>query len=728
MKFLSAATLALLWSTTALAGSANDPDARAAATEKAMTPAERTVITHGIMAMPMMGIKVPADAVFGAGYIPGIARLNVPALKESDASLGVAYVGGLRGKDGATALPSGMAIASTWNPELVQAGGAMIAGEAAAKGFNVLLAGGSNLIRDPRGGRTFEYLSEDPLLTGTLSGAAITGIQSAHVISTAKHFALNDHETGRHYVDVKISDAAARESDLLAFEIALERGKPGSIMCAYEQVGGHYACDNDYLLNKVLKGDWAYKGFVMSDWGAVPSLTTALNGLDQQSGASLDPAVFFDKPLADAAASDPKYAARLTDMNRRILRSIYAVGVDTNPRVVHPIDFTANGKVAEAVADEGIVLLRNQNGALPLAASAKKIVVVGSYANVGVLSGGGSSQVQGPGGAAVSVPLGLEGPFADVFGQTYQRSSPVKAIQAAAPGAGVVYRDGHYIADAVTAAKDADAVIVFAHQWMTEGQDVPDLNLPDGQNELIAALAAANPHTVVVLENGGPVVMPWLDKTAAVLEAWYPGLRGGQAIASILFGQTNPSGRLPVTFPASIDQLPRPELPGLATAEPEFSSMGAAHQPLSVDYDIEGSDVGYRWFARKGETPLFPFGFGLSYTTFEQGALKVTGGSSVKASFTVKNTGARDGADVAQVYLVNAAGKATQRLVGFQKLSLKAGESRTATVAVDPRLLADWNGKGWTVKGGTYKFALGTSATDLGAPVSVNLAAQTLKP
>jgi len=727
MKALAPAALALLWSTTALAAPALDPDARAAATEKAMTTAERTVMTHGIMAMPIMGIKVPAEATFGAGYVAGVPRLNIPALKESDASLGVAYVGGLR-HDGATALPSGMAMASTWNPDLLHAGGAMIGGEAAAKGFNVLLAGGSNLIRDPRNGRTFEYLSEDPLLTGALSGAAISGIQSAHVISTAKHFALNDQETARHYVDVKISDAAARESDLLAFEIALERGQPGSIMCAYEQVGGRYAYDNDYLLNKVLKHDWAYKGFVMSDWGAVPALTTAMNGLDQQSGASLDPAVFFDKPLADAAASDPKYAARLTDMNRRILHAIYAVGVDANPPVVHPIDFAADGKVAEAVADEGIVLLRNQSGALPLAASAKKIVVIGSYANVGVLSGGGSSQVQGPGGPAVSVPLGAEGPFADVFGQTYQRSSPLKAIKAAAPTAEVVYRDGHYIADALTAAKDADVVIVFAHQWMTEGQDVPDLNLPDGQNELIAAVAAANPHTVVVLENGGPVVMPWLDRTAAVVEAWYPGLRGGEAIAAVLFGQVNPSGRLPVTFPASVDQLPRPELPGLATAEPEFSSMGKTAQPLSADYDIEGSDVGYRWYARKGATPLFPFGFGLSYTTFDQGGLKLTGGSAVKASFTVKNIGARDGADVAQVYLVNAAGKAEQRLVGFQKVALKAGESRAVSLSVDPRLLADWNGAGWTVRGGAYQFALGASAADLGPAVTVKVASQKLKP
>jgi beta-glucosidase len=727
MKALSIAALNLLCSAMAHAASSGGPDARATATEKAMKAQERTMLTRGIMAIPFMRTRIPKDAVFGAGYVGGVPRLKVPALRESDASLGVAYVFGLR-RDGATALPSGMAMASTWNPNLIRAGGAMIAGEASAKGFNVLLAGGSNLMRDPRNGRTFEYLGEDPLLTGTLSGAAISGIQSAHVISTAKHFALNDQETDRHFIDVKISDAAARESDLLAFEIAIERGQPGSIMCAYEQVGGHYACDSDYLLNKVLKQDWGYKGFVMSDWGAVPALSAAINGLDQQSGSNLDRAVFFDKPLAHEAAFDSKYAIRLADMNRRILRSIYAVGADTNLPVVHPIDFAADGNLAEAVANEGIVLLRNENALLPLTAGSLTIAVIGSYADSGVLSGGGSSQVQGEGGPAVAVFSGGEGPVARHFSQAYHRSAPLKAIRAAAPNATVIYRDGHYISDAVAAARSADIAIVFAHQWMTEGRDVPDLTLPDGQDVLIAAVAAANPRTVVVLETGGPVLMPWLDKTAAVLEAWYPGARGGAAIASILFGQINPSGRLPATFPASLDQLPRPELPGAGTPERFAQDAGTAGRPSLVDYDIEGSDVGYRWYARRSLKPLFPFGFGLSYTNFDRDGLALSVGSAITATFGVKNTGPRDGADVEQLYLVDAAGKGQRRLVAFQKIDLKMGESTSVSVNVDPRLLADWNGDGWTVKAGRYQFALGTSAADLGPLVAVTLPSQTLKP
>jgi beta-glucosidase len=283
-------------------GGADTAQTRADATVSAMTQDEKTILTHGIMPLPI-GEKaepIPADAVAGAGYIHGIPRLSVPALKESDASLGVSYVMGLR-HDGATALPSGVAMAATWNPQLLREGGAMIGAEARAKGFNVLLAGGTNLTRDPRNGRTFEYLSEDPLLSGVLVGNAIAGVQSNHIISTIKHFALNGQETGRKFADVKIGEAAARESDLLAFKIGIEVGNPGSVMCSYNRVRGEQACASDYLLNGVLKKDWRYKGFVMSDWGAVPGLDAALKGLDQQSGAELDKGLFFADKLAAAA-------------------------------------------------------------------------------------------------------------------------------------------------------------------------------------------------------------------------------------------------------------------------------------------------------------------------------------------------------------------------------------------------------------------------------------------
>lgn len=725
-KFGQAALAALL--ITASTGAfAQDASQRAAATEAKMTGAERTVITHGIMPLPFTSdpVVIPAEAIPGAGYIPGVPRLGIPALTETDASLGVAYIGGLR-HDGATALPSGMAQAASWNPALIRAGGAMIGAEAKAKGFNVLLAGGQNLVREPRGGRTFEYMSEDPLLSGTMAGAAVAGIQSNHIISTVKHYAFNNQETGRQFIDVKISEAAARESDLLSFEISIEKGQPGSVMCSYNQINGAYGCDNDHLLNDVLKRDWGWKGFVMSDWGAVHRLDTALHGLDQQSGAQLDTGVYLGKPLGDAATNNAAYKAKLADMNRRILYAVYANDVSAPTKGSY--DAKADADVAEAAAKEGIVLLRNQNNALPLLATAKSVAVIGGYADSGVLSGGGSSQVEGEGGPALAVPMGGEGPFAALFAQSYQRSSPLKAMKARAPQTKFDYRDGRYVAEAVAAAKKAEVAVVFATQWMSEGVDVPDLSLPYGQDELIAAVVAANPHTIVVLENGGPLIMPWLDKTAAVVEAWFPGARGGQAIASVLFGDTNPSGHLPVTFPASIDQLPHPVLPGSDSVEQNFEGKGKPGQTLSVDYDVEGSDVGYRWFARTGAKPAFPFGFGLSYTSFAHDGLSVKGGNTVSASFTVKNTGARDGADVPQLYLVNQAGKPLKRLAGFSKVALKAGESKTVTVTVDPRLLANFVGHEWLIKGGSYGFALGASADDLGPVATVTLGERHIKP
>jgi beta-glucosidase len=728
MRLIALLAVSTALATPALAAPAESPEARAAATEAKMTDAERTVLTHGIMAMPLLpGLILPDGAVPGAGYIPGIPRLNVPALTETDASLGVSYVMGVR-KDGATALPSGMAQGATWNPALIERGGAMIGSEAKAKGFNVLLAGGQNLIREPRGGRTFEYLSEDPLLSGMIAGAAVAGIQSNHMISTIKHYAFNNQETARHFMDVKISEAAARESDLLSFEISIEKGNPGSAMCSYNKINGDYGCDNDFLLNKVLKKDWGWKGFVMSDWGAVTRLETALHGLDQQSGAQLDPKVFFAKDLADAAARDPAYKAKLGEMNRRVLHAIYATGVDAYPAKKAAIDFKANGDVAEATAKEGIVLLRNRADALPLAASAKSIAVIGGYADTGVLSGAGSSQVQGEGGPAAVVPMGGDGPFAAFISQQYHRSSPLKAMKARAPKTDFTFADGRYIADAVRVAKSADVAIVFATQWMTEGADVPDLGLPGGQDALIEAVTAANPNTIVVLETGGPVVMPWADKTAAILEAWYPGARGGEAIASILYGDTNPSGRLPVTFPASVAQLAHPVLPAYGKVSSDFMGNPKPGETASVDYDVEGSDVGYRWFARTGAKPLYAFGHGLSYTSFDHSGLTVSGGATVTAKFTVKNSGARDGADVPQLYLVNATGKPMQRLAAFSKVALKAGESRAVSVTVDPRLLSNWAGDGWHIAGGRYSFALGSSATDLGPVTTVTLPERHLKP
>jgi beta-glucosidase len=717
MKYLVTA----LAGTLAVVAHAQDgsPESRAAATEQQMTADERVLLTFGIMPIVFgRETEIPAEALLGAGYISGIPRLGVPALQEVDASLGVAWNRGARGPSGATPLPSGLSLASTWNPELARRAGALIGSEAKAKGFNILLAGGVNLVRDPRNGRNFEYLGEDPLLAGTLAGESIAGIQSNRMISTVKHFALNAQETGRSYLDARISTERLRESDLLAFQIAIERGQPGSVMCAYNKVNGENACANGPLLNDILKRDWKYKGFVMSDWGAVPGIEAALSGLDQQSGSQLDKEPYFSTMLRDKAKQDKRYADRLSDMNRRILYAIYANGLDKYPAVKKPIDLNAGLAIAGEAAREGIVLLRNERGALPLTAKASRIAVIGGYADSGVLSGGGSSQVHLDDGPALVVPLSTDGPFARFSTEQYQRSNPLKAIRKRAPGAEVVFRHGNYLEDAVAAARGADVAIVFANQWTTEGYDVPGLSLPNRQDVLIEAIAAANPNTIVVLQTGGPVFMPWLSKTAAVLEAWYPGGDGGEAIASVLFGETNPSGRLPVTFPASLSQLPRPVLDG-SDLEPDF--LGRPPKPgmtLSVNYDIEGSDVGYRWNARQGYTPLFPFGFGLSYTTFAHSDLTI---KSLTANVSVKNNGQRAGADVPQLYLVRRPDGAKRRLVAFRKVTLAPGEKQTVSMSIDPRLLADWRDGKWQLRGGLYEFAVGSSSDQLGPRISVRL-------
>lgn len=702
-------------------------DERADVTLRAMRPEEKTVLTHGKMALSYdlqtnKPSGLPPEAVVGAGFVPGIPRLGVPSLRETDASLGVAYFFGLRG-DGATPLPSGLAMASTWNDSLVEQSGRMIGGEAKAKGFNVMLAGGVNLMRDPRNGRNFEYFGEDPLLSGRLAGHAIAGIQSNHMIATIKHFALNGQETARKFVDSRISEGAAQESDLLAFRIGMEIGKPGSVMCAYNKVNGESACANDWLLNRVLKRDWGYKGFVMSDWGAVPGVDAALKGLDQQSGAELDAAVYFSDQLAGLAKSDAAYARRLDDMNRRILWAIYDKGLDRFP--AQPggvIDETANAALAEKVAQQGIVLLRNERGVLPLIKSAKRIAVIGGYADSGVLSGGGSSQVHSKGGPAVAVPIGGTSLYSPALLQAYHRSVPLTALKAMSPSTSFAFRDGRYISEAVAQARNADVAIVFATQWTTEGFDQADLSLPNGQDALIDAVTRANPNTVVVLETGGPVLMPWLDQTAAVVQAWYPGVRGGEAIAAVLFGKVNPSGRLPITFPSDVAQLPRLAVDGFEELEPDFfGNPPHDDKPLIANFDIEGSDIGYRWNARNRHKALFPFGFGLSYTTFETGNLAVRKGS---ASAVIRNTGSREGATVAQLYLLSRGGETKQRLVGYSRVELLAGASKKVTFEIDPRLLADWVRGRWELPAGTYSFALGENAEAMGKPVTVNYKAQ----
>jgi beta-glucosidase len=688
------------------------PDERARRTEEQMTDEERFSLLISVMGansmLPVRDKRIPEGVPMSAGYTPDVSRLGIPALQSTDASLGITNPGYRPDDKGATALPASILVGSSFNPALAREAGVVLGREARARGFNVVLGGGINLQRDVRNGRNFEYYSEDPLLTAVLGAEAVNGTQGEGVISTLKHYSLNSNETNRRWLDAIIDPAAHRESDLLAFQIAIERSRPGSIMSSYNKINGDYAGGNRHLLNEVLKGAWGYKGWVMSDWGATPSWDFALEGLDQESGAQIDRIMWnaepFTEPLEAAFKEGKLPKERLSDMVRRILRSIYAVGIDKwGP--TPDVDMAKHNQVALEIARQGIVLLKN-DGVLPLATDKPlKIAVIGGHALEGVPTGTGSSAVLPPDGYAAVIKIGGPGDMARWRNLYLLPSSPVTELKKLLPQAQIEFDPGQTPAEAAMLARRSDIAIVFGIRVEGEGFDLPDLTLPWGQDAVIEAVASVNQNTIVVLETGNPVAMPWRDRAKGILQAWYSGQAGGQAMAELLTGTINPSGRLPLTFPAGLEQTPRPELPGLGTP---FGT------PTTIRYD-EGAEVGYRWFAQKGLKPLYPFGHGLSYTSFAYRDLEVRGDDTVMASFTVANIGPKEGADVPQLYLTEAAGEQRMRLIGFERVSLKPGELTRVTMTADPRLLARFDGNAgrWHIAAGTYRIALGKSAEEL---------------
>ncbi len=687
------------------------PDVRADYLVAQMTQDEKIQLVHGGAALDWWDYTLPRG---GGGWIPGIPRLGIPDLYFADGSVGVGNAVGQ-----ATALPSSIASAASWDLTEAAKYGTVIGSELSAYGINVNLGGNvNNTGREPRDGRTFETKGEDPMLAGKITAAHLTAIQNQYVIAGIKHFSFNDQETGRGTADVKIDDRSARESDLLAFEIGAGDSNVQSVMCSYNLVNDTYSCENAYLLNTVLKGNWAFPGFVMSDWDATHStVNAAINGLDQEQPEN----IYFGSSLEQAVASGQVPQSRLDNMVHRILRAMFADGLFDHPATIQPINAAADAAIAQEAEEQGAVLLQN-TGVLPLnGATVQSIAVIGSHADIGVLSGGGSAQVTPVGGPALNEGKPSVPGWSSVI---WDPSSPLNAITALAPGATVQYIDGTDAAKAATLAGSSQVAIVFVSQWASEGMDLPSLNFTDvihatpiDQDALVAAVAAVNPNTIVVMENGGPQVMPWLASVSAVLEAWYPGQNGGQAVANILFGNVNPSGKLPMTFPASVNDLPRPVI-----ATPPDSST-----PFPVDYTIDGFNVGYKWYATMGYTPLFPFGFGLSYTTFSITNPQLTANTSANSpsfqvSFDLQNTGARAGAEVAQVYLglPPSTGEA-MRLVGWQKVPLTAGQQQNETIQVNasdsshPFSYWDVNSQGWLVASGTYTVYLGNSSSNVTA-------------
>jgi len=689
------------------------PDQRADLLIAQMTLDEKISLLHGGGWQMIFGgpNAPPTRSLGGAGFIPGIPRLGIPDLQMADAAVGVTR-GAVYGRY-STALPSCVAEAATWDLDLARAYGKLIGTELRDEGYNMSLGGGIDLAREPRNGRIFEYRGEDPILAGKMVGAEMKALQEQGIIGDIKHYAMNDQESGRSYVDVRVGKRAMRESDLLAFEIGVKESGAGAVMCSYNLVNGDYACENSYLLTSALKKDFGFQGFVLSDWGGTHStIKAALAGLDMEMPGN----TYFAGALKKAVEGGQVPMTRLDNMVHRILRTEFAVGLFDNQPEREAPDIFEGLHVADKMAEQSIVLLKNADGQLPLdAARLKTVAVIGGHADAGVLSGGGSAQVDPAGGNAVPPAPGT-GFFNRVI---WHRSPPLKAIRAKAPHADVMYDSGTDPAAAARLAKSADVAIVFVDQPSSEGWDHDTLSLPDHQDALVSAVAAANPHTIVVLETGGAVTMPWVGEVSAVMEAWYPGIRGGNAVADVLFGKVNPSAKLPLTFPKSDADLPHPHLtkqpPPASSADmvQMFPGFKENTRKFDVTYD-EGLKVGYKWYEAENKEPLFPFGFGLSYTTYQYSNLKVTDSG---VTFTVTNTGSREGAEVAQVYatLPAAAGEPFKRLVAWDKIPLNAGESKTVTLPLDRFYLSIYNvdKDGWELVPGEYVIQAGGSSRDL---------------
>jgi len=693
------------------------PDVRADYLVSQMTQSEKLQLVHGGAALDWWNHALPRGA---GGWIPGISRLGIPDLYFADGSVGVGNSVGQ-----ATALPSSIASAAAWDLNEASKYGQVIGSELSAYGINVNLGGNINLTgREPRDGRTFETKGEDPLLAGEITGAHLKAIQAQYVMAGIKHFALNDQETGRTTVNVNLDERSGRETDLLAFEVGLKESNVQSVMCSYNLLNGIYACENPYLLNSFLKGDMGFQGFVMSDWDATHStVNAAMNGLDQEQPEN----IYFGSSLQTAVQNNQVAQTRLDDMVHRILRAMYAVGIFDHPQTVQGINAAADAAIAQEAEEQGAVLLKN-TGLLPLDASQlHSIAVIGSHADIAVLSGGGSAQVTPVGGAALDEGTPCPPCWSHVI---WDPSSPLNAIGAKAPSATVQFNDGTNASSAAALAAVSDVAIVFVSQWESEGMDRPSLNftdvihaMPINQDALVSAVAAANPKTIVVMENGGAQVMPWLANVEGVLEAWYPGQRGGEAIANLLFGDINPSGKLPLTFPASVNDLARPTI-----ATPPDSTT-----PFPVDYTIDGFNVGYKWYDSKGLAPLFPFGFGLSYTTFAITNLQlnpsVSGTStSFQVSCDVQNTGSRTGAEVVQVYLeLPASTGESKRLVAWQKVPLTAGQRQHVSLQVSagdvshPFSYWDASAHAWSIAPGTYTVDAGNSSQNFSSAGSFQI-------
>jgi len=695
------------------------PEERADMVLKQLTLDEKLALLHGngMAHAPQWQMPLSHLANGGAGYVEGVKRLGIPPLVISDAAYGV--------RDSAangrysTALPSSLGAAASWDLDSACDFGALIGQELRVQGFNMTLGGGVDLAREPRNGRSFEYAGEDPLLAGTVVGNLMKCEQAQHVVGDIKHYVMNDQETGRFFMNSVISKRAMQESDLLAFHIAISIANPGAVMCSYNRINGDFGCENSYTLHDVLKNEWGFKGLVLSDWGGTHSTEKAsAAGLDQEQPM----ADFFGPKLKKAVEAGKVPLSEIDDHARRVLYAEFLSGIVDDPPKTGAVNVERGLEVSRRVEEKSIVLLKNSPTVLPInPSSVHTIAIIGGHADVGMISGGGSAQVDPPGGNAIMPP----GQGATIWQKpVWFPTSPLKALQTKLPNAKIDFNPGTDPKSAANLAKSADLAIVFAYQWLAEDMDVPSLSLSNNQDALIEQVAAANPHTIVVLETGTAVTMPWIDKVAGVVEAWYAGSAGHRALANMLVGDVNPSGKLPLSFPISEADLPHPDAPRIPSRSQvragEVANDGApsanasAHAGYAVHYD-EGPEVGYKWYEAQNKKPLFPFGFGLSYTTFAYSGLSVDS-TAKTARFTVQNTGKRTGTEIAQVYgrLPKGSDEPYKRLAGWKRIVLAPGESQSITIVIDDRVLQTFDEEKniWNLTKGEYQVMVGGSSDD----------------
>jgi beta-glucosidase len=639
--------------------------ARAAALVAQMTLAEKIQSLHGIQ-----------DAN-DYRVVPGIARLGIPLLNITNGPAGAGN-GGPGHQGPATALPAPISLAATWDIHMAALYGRIAGAEAKDLANGFVEGPDINIARVPQNGRSFEAFGEDPYLVGQTAANEIAGIQSQGLIAESKHYAGNNQETNRLTINDIIDERTLREIYLPAFETTVKQSHVGGVMCAYNQVNGAYSCENGQLMNQILKTEWGFDGVVTSDFGAVHSTVPSANaGLDLE----MPTGIYFDSAFLSAVQSGAVAMPEIDDKLSRRFQAMMRFGVFDNPPGNQPIPIQTNGTSARQLAEAGMVLLKNAGGVLPLNAGAlHSVALIGPYAVRAKAGGGGSSQVT----PAYTV-------------------DPLPGIQSRlGAGVKVSLADGSNIAQAVALAQSADAAIVMVGDDEAEGAD-HSLSLSGTQDQLVQAVAAANARTVVVVKSGAPVFMPWVNLAPAILEAWYPGEEDGNAVAAVLFGDVNPSGKLPVTFPQKLGDL--------ATNTPaQYPGVNG------VENYSEGVFVGYRYFDANNIQPLFPFGHGLSYTSFTYRNLVLT---SAAVEFDLANAGTVAGAEVAQVYIgmpsTPQAPQPPAQLKGYRKVFLPPGQTSHVRIEWNDRAFSYWdvNLHAWNIAPGTYGVLVGSSSRDI---------------